>query len=84
MYVIITRKLLFCDFKRIQTLWHNLTEFLQTKNITLEIVRLEALICITLGSHCYIFKCINNLKEKIYIFNATEQTYSLFYHFAQL
>ena len=39
------------DNKTAPTLWHNLTEFLQTKNIALEITRLNALLCITIGSH---------------------------------
>jgi len=33
-----------------------LTEFLPTKNTTVEITRLEALFCISIGSHC----CIKN------------------------
>jgi len=54
----------------------------QFLNIALEITKLEALLCITIGSHCYnILKCINKLKENIYIFNETQQTKSLFYHF---
>jgi len=68
-----------------QPLWYNLTDFLHFKNITLEIRRLEALLCITLGSHCYnILKCINTLKGNISIFNETQQTNSLFYHFSQI
>jgi len=45
----------------------------QFLNIALEITKLEALLCITIGSHCYnILKCINKLKENIYIFNETQ------------
>jgi len=48
-----------------QTIWPYLTEFLPTKNTTVEKTRLEALFCISIGSHC----CIKNaLKSKLFTF----------------
>jgi len=51
-----------------QTIWPYLTEFLPTKNTTVEKTRLEALFCISIGSHC----CIK--KKKIYIFKENQQS----------
>jgi len=39
-----------------QTLWPYKTEFIPTKNTTVEITRLETLFCIRTGCHC----CIKN------------------------
>jgi len=71
--------------QKTQTIWYNLSEFLIFKHYTRKKTRLEALLCFIIGSHCYnILKYINKLKEKIYIFNETQQTKYLFYHFSQL
>ena len=45
---------LFYECTKTQTIWPYLTEFLPTKNTTVEITRLEALFCISIGSHCCI------------------------------
>ena len=78
---------LFWECTKTQILWHKLTEFLKNKNITFEKTRLEALLGITNGTHCYIKlkkEFINNLNETIYLSNETQQKKSFFYCFSQL
>ena len=59
---------LFCECTKTQILWHNLTEFLKTENITIEITRLEAVLGITNETHCYIKNLLTILiKRFIYL-----------------
>jgi len=76
--VIITKKLSVTfsgNVQKTEILWHNLTKFLQTKNITLEIKRLEALVRITNGT--VILRIINNIKNRfIYLIKLNKRNLS--------
>jgi len=75
---------LFWECTKTQILWHNLTEFLKTKNITFEITRLEALLGITNGTHCYIKNLLTILMKRfIYLMklNKRNPSFTIFLNY---
>ena len=75
---------LFWECTKTQIHWHNLTEFLKTKNITFEITRLEALLVITNGTHCYIKNLLTILMKRfIYLMklNKRNPSFTIFLNY---